>query len=398
MANGHTALSLTLGGHLYHVDMVEMTQTKRSTGFKRAIREVPCVVPLPSSSTYEWEDDPPNSGDWKPCTPLPPVAYPASLTTSLLTSIAPDAVNTASVHAIQVAVANSQQALTLTMGGHNYDVDLQEMTQTKRTTGFKRAIREVPYVVPQAAVGGNREMADIPWVSAQTTPEAIAAVKACIESEGATLPPAVASNPSAVIDSPAGTTSLPAWLEGVSVDRLRVRVGPQDFPLRVDQRARVEYFLRGDHCEDEWLTGPNAEGRLHFLNYDGTYDRVVLDDEPAGTNRVTLESWNARCAQLRVERTTRNERPLDSTALGPFGLVSVDTAALGLTIQQEAGMYAVDVTRAALENVRAARIRSARLESGSGAVGVLAPMGLIDMSAEERRAGGVPPTAAYIQV
>ena len=76
----------------------------------------------------------------------------------------------------------AKSTLTLTMGGNDYDVDLQAMTQTKRASGFVRAIRIVaPSVVaPDGAAAGRIPVGTrVKIVAASDFP-----TQACVGKEG----------------------------------------------------------------------------------------------------------------------------------------------------------------------------------------------------------------------
>ena len=82
------------------------------------------------------------------------------------------------------------------------------------------------------------------------------------------------------------------------------------------------------------------------------------------------------------------EEPLDFDAFGPFGLVAIEAASIGLTVDS-ATTYCVDLTRASLTAVNAV---PGLLENS-----VLSPKGAISMSDEARAACGVPTDAAFVQ-
>lgn len=91
---------------------------------------------------WEWEDDQPSSGNWK--------CYDAKCTKALVQ-----------------AEAAGQTALKLVIKSEEYSVDLAARKQTKKSTGFVRAIRKQPVAQPLAAsrpmtARGGFELCSIP--------------------------------------------------------------------------------------------------------------------------------------------------------------------------------------------------------------------------------------------
>jgi hypothetical protein len=116
LAIGQTSVILQIKGCTYDVDLTAMEQTKRDTGFVRAIR-----THQSTDFIWEWEDGAAGSGKW--------CAYDSACATVLT-----------------AALTAGQGAVILQIKGGLYDIDLlgPDMQQTKKDTGFVRRVRQLP--------------------------------------------------------------------------------------------------------------------------------------------------------------------------------------------------------------------------------------------------------------
>ena len=109
IASGTASVTFTRKDKSYDLDLKTMLQKNSATGYARPIRDC-------GATNWQWEDGSKGSGKW--------ADYEGEQDTKL-----------------KAAVASGQSTLTLTMGGNDYDVDLQAMAQTKRASGYVRNIR-----------------------------------------------------------------------------------------------------------------------------------------------------------------------------------------------------------------------------------------------------------------
>ena len=130
-AGGVVVATLQIKGEDYTVDFTAMTQTKKSTGFVRAVRQLPGSrrpAAAAAATCWEYEDNQAGSGNW--------CKFDALLTAQLA-----------------AAAAAREAVLTLQIKGGEYTVDLAAMTQTRKSTGFVRALRQCS-ATPSPAGGG----------------------------------------------------------------------------------------------------------------------------------------------------------------------------------------------------------------------------------------------------